>query len=60
MRIFWSAIGLLILGALVAWFVTRQAWLGWAVLLLLLLGGGVPIAAFLLRGGAPDDHFPWE
>ena len=44
----------------VAWIVGGNALLGWATLIVLGLGLGLPVLRFIFRRGAPDNKFPWE
>ncbi len=45
---------------LAAWISGGNALLGWAALLVLGLGLGLPLLRFIFRQGAPDNKFPWE
>jgi hypothetical protein len=60
MRIFLGVVGLLIVLVLIALAVQPADWMGWALGVLVVVGIGVPVVRFVLRGNAPDDKFPWE
>jgi hypothetical protein len=60
MRIYLGIIGVLIVLAVIALVVQPADWLWWALGALIVLGVGVPLLRFVLRGNAPDDKFPWE
>lgn len=60
MRIFLAVVGLLIILLLIGMVVQPAGWMGWVLGALLVLGIGVPVLRFVLRGNAPDDKFPWE
>lgn len=60
MRIFFGVVGLLIALLIVALLAQPAAWMWWALGVLVVLGIGVPVVGFVLRGNAPDDKFPWE
>lgn len=60
MRIFFGVVGLCIVLALIGLVVQPADWLWWVLVGLVVLGIGVPVVRFVLRGNAPDDKFPWE
>lgn len=60
MRIFLAIVGLLIVLVIIGLVTQPASWMGWALGALILLGVGVPVVRFVLRGNAPDDKFPWE
>ncbi|MDQ2807540.1 MAG: hypothetical protein M3Z04_11620 [Chloroflexota bacterium] len=53
---------IIIIGAvcLATWIIGGNALFGWAALLVLGLGLGLPLLRFIFRQGAPDNKFPWE
>ena len=60
MRIFLGIVGVFIVLAILGLLIAPAEWLWWGLGALIVVGIGVPLGRFVLRGNAPDDKFPWE
>jgi hypothetical protein len=60
MRIFLGIVGVFIVLAIFGLLIQPAEWLWWGLGALIVVGIGLPLVRFVMRGNAPDDKFPWE